>query len=113
MTTITERIELLEKQMAMLISSHEPISQVDVKLVKSSPDKANKANKPNKPNKPRTNGYILFSAAMRDETKVKLSADSAKFKNQDIMAEIALLWKSLSDEQRDDWKTQAIKQQQA
>jgi len=110
MTTITERIELLEKQMAMLISSRESISQVDVKLVKSTPDKANKANKPNKP---RTSGYILFSAAMRDETKVKLSADGAKFKNQDIMTEIALLWKSLSDEQRDDWKTQAIKQQQA
>jgi hypothetical protein len=110
MTTITERIELLEKQMAMLISSRESISQVDVKLVKSTPDKANKANKPNKP---RTSGYILFSAAMRDETKVKLSADGANFKNQDIMAEIAFLWKSLSDEQRDDWKTQAIKQQQA
>lgn len=111
MATINQRIDLLEKQMAQLLPSD--VLPIDKPIKKNKSTKKDSSSDEDKPKIKRINGYLLFSAAMRDEIKVKLTANGAKLKNQDIMTETALLWKSLSEEQRNDWKTQALNQQNA
>jgi len=105
-TSIEIRVELLEKQIAQLLSD-KTIDVSDDKPKK----KVKKEKKPDsdddKPKKKRTSGYILYSNSTRDEVKDALTTDGEKPKNPDIMRELAKNWKALSEEEQEVWKAKA------
>lgn len=106
-----QRIEVLEKQMAMLLAD----KTVDVsdEKPKKKPKKEKKVDSDDeKPKKKRISGYILFSNANRDEVKEELSVDGEKPKNPDVMRELAKKWKALDQEEQNVWneKAQALKE---
>ena len=120
MSTITnaqlaQRVEVLEKQLALLLANHSKVSNqvVDEKPVvkktkgAKSPKKESSSDD-DKPKKKRTSGYIIFSKAMRDDAVAKLSADGATYKNQDVMTELGALWKALSDDEKDEWRSKVV-----
>ena len=86
---LAKRVELLEKQIALLLNT-----EAEPKKVK-------------KPKVKRTSGYILFSNATRDEVKTKLAVGEEKAKNTEVMKELAIMWKALDDEERDEWNAKA------
>ena len=107
-TTINQRLDLLEKQVALLLKADVPVPEVTEKPVK----KAKAAKKEvvsdeEKPKKKRTSGYLLYSSENREVAKTKLTADGAKLKNQEIMTELGTMWKALSDEERTEWNEKA------
>ena len=105
-TTLEMRIDVLEKQIALLLAD----KNVDVSddQPKKKPKKQPKTDSDDdKPKKKRTSGYILYSNATRDDVKEALTVDGEKPKNPDIMRELAKNWKALSDDEQDIWKTKA------
>ena len=110
---LAQRLDLLEKQLALLLANQNktPDSPVEEKPAKKA--KAPKAIKKDvssddeKPKTTRTSGYIIFSKAMRDDAVSKLSADGATYKNQDVMTELGAMWKALSDEDKQPWNAKA------
>ena len=103
---VAQRVEVLEKQMAMLLAD-KTIDVSDDKP-KKKPKKEKKADSDDdKPKKKRVSGYILYSNANRDEVKEALTVDGEKPKNPDIMRELAKNWKALSEEEQELWKTKA------
>ena len=114
---IVQRVELLEKQLALLLANN---SKTTEQVVEEKPGKKTKSVKvaksakkesssdDEKPKKKRTSGYIIFSKAMRDDAIAKLSADGATYKNQDVMTELGAMWKALSDEEKDEWKSKVV-----
>ena len=96
------RIEVLEKQLALLLKTDEKVPDLKPKKSKKSPKVET-----DEPKKKRTSGYILFSNANRDEVKDALSDGDEKPKNTDIMKELAKRWKELSDEDKEPWNTKA------
>ena len=103
---LTQRVELLEKQMTMLLADKTTDESDD--KPKKKPKKEKKADSDDdKPKKKRTSGYILYSNATRDEVKEALTVDGEKPKNPDIMRELAKNWKALSEEEQEVWKTKA------
>lgn len=114
------RIELLEKQVALLLKQDvsNPVVSSDVKDNAGKKSKLPKTPKTPKepssdedvPKKKRTSGYLVFSKAMRDDAIAslnKLTVDGVKFKNQDIMTELGKMWKALSEEQQKEWTAKA------
>jgi hypothetical protein len=110
-TTITQRVELLEKQVALLLKADVPVEAVSD--AKEKPAKKAKVAKKEviaeeeKPKKKRTSGYLLYSADTREAVKTKLTTGGAKLKNQDIMTELGAMWKALSEEERTKWNDKA------
>ena len=105
-TTLEMRIDVLEKQLALLLSD----KNVDVSddKPKKKPKKQPKTDSDDdKPKKKRTSGYILYSNATRDDVKEALTVDGEKPKNPDIMRELAKNWKALSDDEQEIWKIKA------
>jgi len=101
---VTQRLEVLEKQMAMLLAD----KTEETTEPKKKPKKEKKPDSDDdKPKKKRISGYILYSNACRDEVKEALSVDGEKPKNPDIMRELAKNWKALSDEEQEVWKNKA------
>jgi hypothetical protein len=120
------RIEVLEKQVALLLKQDVPNPGV-VDDVKDTPGKKSKVPKVPKvpktpktpkdpssdeevPKKKRTSGYLVFSKAMRDDAIAsvnKLAVDGVKFKNQDIMTELGKMWKALSEDEQKEWSAKA------
>ena len=117
------RIEVLEKQVALLLKQ-EPSNPVVVDDVKETSGKKTKVPKVPKvpktpkdpssdeevPKKKRTSGYLVFSKAMRDDAIAsvnKLAVDGVKFKNQDIMTELGKMWKALSEDDQKEWNAKA------
>ena len=106
---IVQRLDLLEKQVALLMKTDA------VAVVAPVPDAKKKAkavkkevvSDDEKPKKKRTSGYLLYSADKREAVKAKLTAGDAKLKNQDIMTELGAMWKALSDEDRAVWNDKA------
>jgi len=108
---LTQRVEVLEKQLSLLLDS-KTSDEKDKKEKKEKKPKKTKKDKEEssddeKPKKKRVSGYILFSNTNREEVKAKLTVDDEKPKNTDIMKELAKMWKELSDEERDEWNTKA------
>jgi len=102
-TSLEMRVEVLEKQIAQLLSD----KTTDDKP-KKKPKKEKKADSDDdKPKKKRTSGYILYSNANRDEVKEALTVDGEKPKNPDIMRELAKNWKALSEDEQEVWKAKA------
>ena len=110
---IVQRLELLEKQVALMLKADAPAVNVPVPEVKEKPVKKAKAVKKEvssdeeKPKKKRTSGYLLYSSENREAVKTKLTADGAKLKNQDIMTELGAMWQALSDEEKAVWSERA------
>tara|TARA_B100001093_G_scaffold133539_1_gene126249 strand:+ start:1107 stop:1469 length:363 start_codon:yes stop_codon:yes gene_type:complete len=104
---LAERVAVLEKQIALLLSE----KAVEVATPKQDTKAAKKAKKVKEddghPKKKRTSGYILYSNAHRDEVKDSLTESDEKPKNTDIMRKLAENWKLLSDEDRDKWNAKA------
>jgi len=102
---LAKRVEVLEKQIAALLSTEEEPKKVTTKKAK----KAKKADSSDdeKPKVKRTSGYIIFSNATRDDVKTKLSVGEEKPKNTEVMKELATRWKALSDEEREEWNAKA------
>ena len=100
---LAERVSVLEKQIAMLLSE----KAVDVSEVKPTKKSKKVKEDEDKPKKKRTSGYILYSNAHRDEVRDSLVDGDEKPKNTDIMKKLAENWKLLSDEDRELWNTKA------
>ena len=105
-TSLEMRVEVLEKQIAQLLS--DKTTDVSDDKPKKKPKKEKKADSDDdKPKKKRISGYILYSNANRDEVKEALTVDGEKPKNPDIMRELAKNWKALSEDEQDVWKAKA------
>ena len=104
--TLTQRVEVLEKQVALLLGekNEQPVSE---KKPKKSKKEKSESSDDEKPKKKRTSGYILFSNATRDEVRDALTKDDEKPKNTDIVKELARLWRELSDEDKEPWNAKA------
>ena len=109
---LNERIEALEKQLALVLNNEKtekPEKDIKEKKVKKT-KKSEKSDDSDddKPKKKRANGYILYSNAHRDDVKTRLSEESdEKPKNTDIMKELAKMWKELGDEEKEAWTAKA------
>ena len=105
---IVQRLELLEKQVALLVKADVPVPEVKEKPVKKAKAvKKEVSSDEEKPKKKRTSGYLLYSSENREAVKTKLTADGAKLKNQDIMRELGVMWNALSDEDKAVWNDKA------
>ena len=106
---LSQRIEALEKQIALLNlndSNNPPPEQKPKKKSKKVKDESSDSDE--KPKTKRVSGYILFSNATRDEVRDNLvEKNDDKVKNTDIMKELARLWKELSDEDKEPWNAKA------
>ena len=107
---LAQRLDLLEKQLALLLANQNktpdsPVEEKPVKKVKAAKKEASSDDE--KPKSTRTSGYIIFSKAMRDDAVSKLSAGGASYKNQDVMTELGAMWKALSDEDKQPWNAKA------
>ena len=100
---LAERVAVLEKQVALLLSE----KAVDVSETKPVKKSKKVKNDDDKPKKKRTSGYILYSNAHRDEVKETMTEGDEKPKNTDIMKKLAENWKLLSDDEREKWNTKA------
>ena len=102
------RIQALEKDLALKLTSHIPPIEP---ITKDKKPKKEKKPKPldadGKPKKKRVNGYILFSNSKRDDVKTQLSTGTDKPKNTEVMVEIAALWRALSDSDKKEWNDKA------
>jgi hypothetical protein len=104
---VTRRIELLEKQVALLLQAqqHGVSLQNSIKNVATDVLPPNPKPKP-KPKRPPT-GYVLFCNAMRDDAKSKLASQGTPFTPQQVMTELAAMWKSLSHDELHVWNSNA------
>ena len=102
-TSLEMRVEVLEKQIAQLLTD----KTTDDKPKKKAKKEKKADSDDDKPKKKRTSGYILYSNANRDEVKEALTEDGEKPKNPDIMRELAKNWKALSEDEQEVWKAKA------
>ena len=104
---LNQRIEALEKQLALLLENKTSELEKPQKSKKTKKSKDESSDYEDKPKTKRVSGYILFSNATRDEVRDSLTKDEEKPKNTDIMKELARLWKELSDEDKEPWNAKA------
>jgi len=98
--TLTQRVQILEKQLLTLLNDKTPV-------------KNSKKDNAQSPKVKRTSGYLQHNTARRAEVKARLEADGAeKSKATEVTKELAVVWKALSDEEREVWnaKANAVKQ---
>ena len=105
-TSLEMRVEVLEKQIAQLLSD-KTIDVSDDKPKKKPKKEKKPDSDDDKPKKKRTSGYILYSNSTRDEVKDALTVDGEKPKNPDIMRELAKNWKALTEDEQEVWKAKA------
>ena len=104
---LNQRIEALEKQLALLLENKTSELEKPQKSKKTKKSKDESSDSEDKPKTKRVSGYILFSNATREEVRDSLTKDDEKPKNTDIMKELARLWKELSDEDKEPWNNKA------
>jgi len=105
---LTQRVELLEKQLAVVLAKPDEVKEAKSKKEKKpKKEKKDDSSDDEKPKKKRVSGYILFSNANRDDVKTKLTTDDEKPKNTEVMKELASMWKDLTDEERGEWNIKA------
>ena len=109
---VTQRVEALEKQMAILMADKQPVKPTTKANNKTEKKLKNpKSDADEKPKTKRISGYILYSKATRDEARDNLAADlddeDVKIKSTDIMKALGKMWKELSDEEREHWNAKA------
>jgi len=104
---LAQRVEVLEKQLALLLETKTTEDKQPKKPKKEKKTKKDDSSDDEKPKKKRVSGYILFSNATRQELRDQLADGDEKPKNTDIMKELARLWKELSDEEKESWNAKA------
>ena len=104
---LAQRVEVLEKQLALLLETKTTEDKQPKKPKKEKKPKKDDSSDDEKPKKKRVSGYILFSNATRQELRDQLADGDGKPKNTDIMKELARLWKELSDEEKESWNAKA------
>jgi hypothetical protein len=102
---VTRRIELLEKQVALLLQAQQHGVSLQNSLKNVATDVLPPTPTP-KPKRPPT-GYVLFCNAMRDDAKSKLASQGNPFTPQQVMTELAAMWKSLSHDELHVWNSNA------
>tara|TARA_B100001741_G_scaffold253590_1_gene215688 strand:+ start:90 stop:476 length:387 start_codon:yes stop_codon:yes gene_type:complete len=110
---LTERVELLEKQLAAITKNDN--SNSNTKNTKTSKKGSSKKDSPKKERVKTTTGYIVYSNSFRDEVKQHLTSlltddEVKKPKNTDIMKELARMWKDLNDDEKIVWNNKAKEQ---
>ena len=107
--TIVQRLEIIEKQVALLMKADAPVVPLPVTDAKKKTKAVKKevSSDEEKPKKKRTSGYLLYSSENREVVKTKLTSDGSKLKNQDIMTELGAMWQALSDEEKAVWNDKA------
>ena len=110
---LTERVELLEKQLAAITNNDNTNS--NTKNTKTSKKSSSKKDSPKKERVKTTTGYIVYSNSFRDEVKQHLTSlltddEVKKPKNTDIMKELARMWKELNDDEKIVWNNKAKEQ---
>ena len=107
--TIVQRLEIIEKQVALLLKADAPVVPLPVTDAKKKTKAVKKevSSDEEKPKKKRTSGYLLYSSENREVVKTKLTSDGSKLKNQDIMTELGAMWQALSDEEKAVWNDKA------
>ena len=106
---LTQRVEVLEKQMATLLKADLDNTNTDDNPKPKTKTKTKKVENDDKPKQKRLSGYLLFSKVTRDEVKQELFGDD-KPKNSEIMVELGKRWKALEDDDREDWNRKAKEQ---
>jgi hypothetical protein len=122
---LSQRMEVIEKQMKQIKMILDKMEMKDTsnefkqsnKTAKKSDNKTKKNSKKNNikngdenldtNKKKKISGYILFSKTMRDDAKNKLTTNNYNPKQSEIMKELGSMWKSLTANEQDDWKTKA------
>ena len=102
---LTQRVELLEKQLTAVLAKSDDVKPKKEKKTKK--EKKDDSSDDEKPKKKRVSGYILFSNANRDDVKTKLMSGDDKPKNTEVMKELAVMWKEITDDERGEWNTKA------
>ena len=124
---LTNRVENLEKQLALLLKQGN--TEVEVKTKKEPKTKKSKGEssedevevkKPKKEAKSKTdssdeevkkkrgtNGYILFSKSVREEVIAKLTVGDEKPKNTEIMKQQAAMWSEVDADEKAEWNAKA------
>lgn len=70
---------------------------------------AKKGKTPSDPNKPKkTNGWMLFSKANRDNVKAELAEEQESVKMTDVSKRLGEMWKDLSDDDKKTYNDQAV-----
>ena len=79
---LVDRLELLEKRFAQLNTDNSKMK--------------------------RTSGYLMHNMANRDDVKARLEANNdEKVKVTEVTKELAIMWKALSDDERENWNNKA------
>ena len=99
--TLASKVEILEKQVALLMGNKTEEPKKSKKDKKTDSDDAS-------PKKKRTSGYLLYSSATREEVRKALFGDD-KPKNSEIMVELGKRWKALEEDERGQWNAKATK----
>ena len=100
---LTNRVENLEKQLALLLKQGN--TEVEVKTKKSKNDSSDEEVEVKK--KRGTNGYILFSKSVREEVIAKLTVGDEKPKNTEIMKQQAAMWAEVDADEKAQWNAKA------
>tara|TARA_B100001121_G_C18610962_1_gene584375 strand:+ start:565 stop:924 length:360 start_codon:yes stop_codon:yes gene_type:complete len=97
---VSQRIEMLEKQMAAVMAKMEEKPKQEKKEKK---EKKPKAEKPKAEKKKRgTTGYLVYASEMRPEVKEALiKAGNESPKPTEVITEVAKRWKALSEEEQE------------
>jgi hypothetical protein len=101
---LAERVTVLEKQVAMLLSNDKKKGKKNKKAAAAGDD--------DKPKKKRLSGYLLYINAHRDEAKSKLESKlkgDDKVKTTDVTKKLAEMWKAQKESVREEWNTKAKK----
>ena len=104
---VAQRVETLEKQMALLLAKNASDEPATKKPKKEKKEKKKSDSDDDKPKTKRTSGYILYSNAHRDEVKEELCEGETKAKNTDVMRKLAENWKALDDDGQAEWNAKA------
>jgi len=105
---LSQRVDVLEKQLAALISDYTTDSKTTKKSKKKKSTKS--ATDDDEPKKKRVSGYILFGKAERENVKNLLHTNTPhgeKVKSTDVMKTLGKLWKELPEDLRTAWNEKA------
>ena len=100
---VSQRIEMLEKQMAAVMA------KMEEKPKREKKEKKPKEEKPKAEKKKRgTTGYLVYASEMRPEVKEALiEAGNEKPKPTEVITEVAKRWKELSEEEQEVYNEKA------
>ena len=105
---LTERVDILEKQVALLLSNNNPDKSEKSK-------KGNKKQKKNSDSSPaaknkRISGYLMFINEHRPEAKSVVQAnleEGVKVKNTEVTKKLAEMWRAVDQDEKDFWNSKA------